>query len=306
MKIALLPLVGVAACLTAAGAQPVYGPALPHKLVEGWPQLPEGWNFGECTGVDVDKDDNVWVFNRGPHKLIKFDRNGKMLRAWDEVPVASAHGLRIDPEGNVWLVDVGAHAVLKFSSAGRLLMIIAMPGGRPGDNDSKYAFNQPAALTFTPAGDFYVADGYGNSRVIKFNKDGEYLLHWGRKGAGDGEFNLVHDVCLDSKGRVYVADRTNNRVQIFDAHGRFLQKWTNLGSPWGLTYVAKQNAIYIADGVNNRVLKVDLEGRVLGVLGGFGKKPGTFDFAHYIAVDSHGAIYVTEIKNWRVQKFAIP
>ncbi|MFB3825930.1 MAG: peptidyl-alpha-hydroxyglycine alpha-amidating lyase family protein [Bryobacteraceae bacterium] len=306
MKIRLVIIAILAWHLPAIHAQPASGPPLPHRLVEGWPQLPAGWNFGECTGVDVDKDDNVWVFNRGPHKLIRFDRHGKMTGAWDEVPVASAHGLRIDPQGNIWLVDVGAHAVMKFTSAGRLLMIIAAGGGRPGDNDAKYAFNQPATLNFTPAGDFYVADGYANSRVVKFNKDGEYLLHWGRKGTGDGEFNLVHDVCLDPQGRVYVADRTNGRVQIFDSNGRFLGKWTNLGSPWGLTYVSKQDAIYMADGVNNRVLKLDLEGRVLGVLGAFGKKPGAFDFAHYLAVDSQGAIYVTEIKNWRVQKFAVP
>lgn len=306
MKPRLLLVLAMAASAPLVNAQPASGPALPHKLVEGWPRLPAGWNFGECTGVDVDKDDNVWVFNRGPHKVIKFDRHGKMIGAWDEVPVASAHGLRVDPEGNVWLVDVGAHAVLKFSPAGRLLMVIVNAGGAPGDNDARYAFNRPASLAFTPGGGFYVADGYANSRVVKFSKDGEYLLHWGRKGTGDGEFDLVHDVCLDSKGRVYVADRTNARVQIFDPDGRYLGKWTNLGSPWGLYYVARQNAIYMADGVNNRVLKLDLDGRVQGVLGGFGKKPGAFDFAHYLAVDSQGAIYVTEIKNWRVQKFAVP
>ncbi len=304
MKRSFLLLLALAAPLPLLRAQLASGPSLPHKLVEGWPQLPAGWNFGECAGVDVDKDDNVWVFNRGRHKLIQFDRHGKMLRAWDDVPVASPHGVRVDPQGNVWLVDVGAHAVLKFSDAGRLLMVITNPGGRPGDNDSKYAFNQPTSLAFTPTGDFYVSDGYVNSRVVKFNQDGEYLLHWGRKGTADGEFNLVHDVCIGPQGRVYVADRTNNRVQVFDANGKFLRKWTNLGSPWGLCYVAKQNALYMADGINNRVLKLDLEGRVLGVLGSFGKKPGSFDFAHYLAVDSYGDIYVAEIKNWRVQKFA--
>jgi sugar lactone lactonase YvrE len=142
-----------------------------------------------------------------------------------------------------------------------------------------------------------------NSRVVKFNREGQYLTHWGRKGTGDGEFNLVHDVCLDSRGRVYIADRTNARVQIFDAEGRFLGKWTDAGAPWGLYYVAREDAIYMADGTNNRVVKLNLDGKVLGVLGSFGKTPGKFDFAHNIAVDSTGAIYVAEIKNWRVQKF---
>ncbi|MEK7404879.1 MAG: peptidyl-alpha-hydroxyglycine alpha-amidating lyase family protein [Acidobacteriota bacterium] len=293
------------ACCSLVAAELQSGPPLPHRLVKDWAQLPVGWNFGECSGVDVDKEDNVWVFNRGPHKVIRFDKNGKFLGAWEDAPVVASHGLRIDAEGNVWLVDQLGHAVLKCNRSGRVLMVIANPRGQPGNDTARYAFNQPTGLTFTPNGDFYVSDGYVNSRVIKFNKDGEYLTHWGRKGTGDGEFNLVHDVCIDSRGRVYVADRTNARVQIFDADGKFLGKWTDVGAPWGLYYVARENAIYMADGGNNRVVKLNLDGQVLGVLGGFGKTPGKFDFAHNIAVDSSGAIYVVEIKNWRVQKFAL-
>lgn len=295
-------------CLAAFGtlvaADLQSGPPLPLRLVEDWAKLPPGWNFGECSGVDVDKDDNVWMFHRGKHAVIQFDRDGNMLQAWEDVPVVSSHGIRVDPQGFIWLVDVAGHAVLKCDRAGRVRMVIVNPGNRPGDNDSKYAFNRPTGLTFTPNGDFYVADGYENSRVIEFNKDGEYVRHWGRKGTGDGEFNLVHDVCLDSRGYVYVADRTNARVQIFDANGRYLGKWTDVGNPWGLYYVARENAIYMADGHNNRVVKLNLDGQVVGVLGSFGKAPGKFDFAHNIAVDSTGAVYVSEIKNWRVQKFA--
>jgi len=151
-----------------------------------------------------------------------------------------------------------------------------------------------------------VADGYVNSRVIKFNRDGEYLTHWGRKGTGDGEFDLVHDVTVDSSGRVYVADRTNARVQIFDTNGKFLGKWTHLGSPFGLYYVDREKAIYMGDGYANRIVKVNLEGQILGVLGSTGKTPGKFDALHNIAVDSTGAIYTAEIRTWRVQKFAIP
>lgn len=284
-----------------AFAQLKSGPPLPHKLVKDWPQLPKGWNFGECSGVAEDKNDHVWVFNRGKHPLMQFDKQGRMLQSWDEVQIVSSHGVRVDPGGNIWLVDVKGHRVLTLNPGGRIIQVI---GRSPGGNDSKDSFNEPTAVAFTPDGSVYVADGYVNSRVVKFNKEGEYLLHWGRKGVGDGEFNLVHDVAVDSKGRVYVADRTNARIQVFDANGKFLTKWTDLGAPWGLTYVERENALYMCDGLNNRVLKLNLEGQVLGVLGSYGRSPGKFDFAHNIAVDSEGSIYVAEIKNWRVQKFA--
>ncbi len=298
----------LAVCLIAAAVSPLAaelksGPPLRYKVVANWAQLPKGWNLGECSGVAVDRQDNVWVFNRGPHPVVQFDRNGNMLQSWGEGLVRSSHGMRVDRDGNIWGVDVKGHVVMKFSPAGHVLMILGNRQGTPGDNESHYAFNEPTNLAFAPNGDFFVSDGYVNSRVIKFNKDGEYLTHWGKHGTGDGEFNLVHDVALDSQGRVYVADRSNQRVQIFDSNGRYLGKWTDVGAPWGLDYVARENAIYMCDGLNNRVVKLNLEGQILGVLGSFGKIPGRFDFAHSIAVDSTGAIYVSEIKNWRVQKF---
>lgn len=281
------------------------GPALPHGVVGNWAQLPKGMNFGEVSGVDVDRHDNVWVFNRGTHQVIQFDRSGRMLQAWKDVPVKSSHGIKVDPEGNVWLVDVAGHALIKCSPEGRVLMVFANAGNTAGDNETKYAFNRPTGLSFLPSGDFYVSDGYVNSRVVKYRKDGEYMLQWGKKGTGDGEFDLVHDVTIDSKGRVYVADRTNARVQVFDANGKFLGKWNDLGNPWGLFYAAREDAIYMADGQNNRILKLNLDGQILGQLGSFGKAAGKLDFAHHIAVDSAGSIYVAEIKNWRVQKYAI-
>lgn len=280
------------------------GPPLPYHVVKDWAKLPEGWNFGESSGVDVDKNDNVWVFNRGAHPVIQMDKNGKFLRAWADPPIKSSHGIRVDPEGNIWMVDVKGHAVLKFNDAGRLLMVIAQPYARAGTNETKDGFNEPTGVAFASNGDFYVSDGYQNSRVVKFDKDFRYLTQWGKKGTGDGEFNLVHDVALDEGGRVYVADRNNQRIQVFDSTGKFLTKWTDLGSPWGIYYVAREKAIYMCDGVNNRILKLNLDGQIMGVLSSYGKVPGKLDFAHNIAVDSAGAIYVAEIKNWRVQKFA--
>jgi len=291
--------------LTPALAQLKSGPPLPQQLVKDWAKLPKGWNFGECSGVAVDQQDNVWVFNRGSHPVMQFDRRGNFLQAWPDVVVKSSHGIRVDNEGNIWGIDVKGHVVIKYSPEGRVLMILGDRQGTPGNNDSKQAFNEPTGIAFASNGDFYISDGYVNSRVIKFNRQGEYLTHWGKKGTGDGEFNLVHDVCLDSRERVYVADRTNQRVQIFDSSGKFLGKWTDVGAPWGLIYSRQENCIYMADGLNNRVVKLSLEGKLLGVLGEYGKVPGKFDYAHNIAIDSTGAIYVAEIKNWRVQKFAL-
>ena len=277
------------------------GPPLPHKVVVDWAKLPDGWNFGETSGVAVDKDDNVWVFNRGAHPVIQFDSNGKMLRSWKEPVIKSSHGIRVDPEGRIWTVDVKGHQLFKWTPEGRLLMVL----GRGAGNDaSKDAFNEPTGISFASNGDLLISDGYVNSRVVRYNKDGVYQTQWGRKGTADGEFQLVHDVAVDNRGRVYVADRTNERVQVFDPDGKFLTKWTGIGAPWGLAYAAKENAIYMCDGLNNRIVRLNMEGQITGVLSEFGKVPGKLDFAHNIAVDSAGNIYVAEIKNWRVQKFA--
>lgn len=281
-------------------------PRLPHEVVEDWPQLPEGWNLGECGGVAVDSSDHVWIYNRGPHPVIEVDKHGRFIQAFKEPNHVSAHGIKVDAEGDVWLVDVSGHSVMEFSRAGRLKIVIANPGRSAGNNDSKYAFNRPTGMAFKADGGFYVADGYVNSRIVEFSKDGIYQRHWGSKGKGEGEFDLVHDVTVDRRGRVYVADRTNRRIQVFDAKGKFLAKWTDVGQPWGLAYAAREDAIYMADGDANRIVKLSTDGKILGRLGEFGKTPGKLDFAHHIAVDSEGSIYVTEIKNWRVQKFAKP
>jgi len=298
----MLSRVFLPALLAAAAVLPAAD--LPHRLIPDWAKLPGGWNLGETSGVSVDKDDNVWVFNRGPHPVVQFDKTGRMLRAWKEVPAVSSHGIKVDPEGKVWLVDVKGHALLKFTPEGRLLMVIANAGRTAGDNTTQYAFNQPTGLSFLPGGAFFVSDGYGNSRVAHYSKQGEFVRQWGAKGKADGEFDLVHDVALDKTGRVYVADRANSRVQIFDQQGKFLGKWTEVGQPWGLAYAGKENAFYICDGLNNRVVKVSMEGKILGTLGGFGKAPGKFDLPHHMAVDSEGSVYIAEIKNRRVQKFA--
>ena len=286
-----------------ATAQLKTGPPLGYKPVHNWAQLPGGWNFGETSGVAVDKNDNVWVFNRGPHPVIQFDKNGKFLRAWSEVPVASSHGIKVAPNGNIWLVDVTGHQILEFTPEGRVGIVLGNVGKQPGNNETPYAYNRPTAVGFLPNGDFYVSDGYVNSRVAKYNREGIFQFQWGRKGKGDGEFDLVHDVAIDKRGLVYVADRLNERVQVFDQAGKFITKWTNIGAAWGLAYDAREDVMFMCDGVNNRIVKLDMKGEVLGTLSEFGKVEGKLDFPHHLAIDSTGALYVAEIKNWRVQKF---
>ncbi len=305
MELRPIPRIFVFFCAGVLLAQLRTGPPLPHRVVPNWPQLPKGYNFGECTSVDVDKAGNVWVFNRGAWPIIQFDKSGKMLQAFnhDTLPIRRAHGIRVDLQGNIWAVDVKGHVAIKMTPEGRVLMLL----GRidtPVDNNTGGGFNEPSGVIFAPNGDMYVSDGYVNSRVVKFNKDGEELLRWGRKGTADGEFDLVHDVCLDSRGRVYVSDRSNARIQIFDANGKFLGKWTGLGAMQALYYVAREDAIYACG--SSRVVKLNLEGQVLGVLGSAGKLPGQLDGAHGMAVDGEGSIYVTELRSWRVQKFAKP
>ena len=285
------------------------GPPLPFKVDLAWPQLPPGYNFAECTGVDVDKQGNVWVFNRGHWPLMQFDRAGKLLRAFttDTLRFVSTHGVRIAPDGNLWCVDVDGHTVFKLSPEGRILMVLGGRQGIPGNNDAEDGFNRPTNTAFRANGDVYISDGYNNGRVVEFTADGKYVRHWGKRGTGDGEFNLVHDVAVDPAGKVYVADRANERVQVFGADGKFLAKWTNLGSPWGLYYAPKENALYMCDGKYDRILKLSLTGEVLGVLSSYGVAPGKLSYVHSIAVDpADGSLYTVEIKTWRVQKWVHP
>src|SRR5215831_4603768 len=183
MVIPMTKLILLVVCLSSAYSQELKsGPPLPNKPVPDWAQLPKGWNLGETSGVAVDKDDNVWVFNRGVHPVIEFDRNGKFLRAWNEVPVKSSHGIRVGPDGNIWAVDVAAHTLFEFTPEGRVLLVIGGVGGNPGKEDSRDAFNRPTGIAFAANGNYFISDGYINSRVVRFGPDGLYQKQWGRKG----------------------------------------------------------------------------------------------------------------------------
>src|SRR6266496_2418583 len=233
--------------------------AMDYKPVVNWPTLPGQIKFGQVTGVATDAADRVYVFHRGKNPIAVFDRDGKFLRSWGNGLIKTAHGVRLDRDGNVWVTDLGHHLVTKFDPQGKVLLTLGTKGKA---GEAKDRFNKPADVAFAPGGEVYVADGYGNSRVVKFSADGKYLKEWGKKGKGEGEFNLPHAICVDGKGRVYVGDRENDRVQVFDAEGRFLAQWQGIGAPFGL-FLTREGRMLLADGRANVAKVLDLEGKAL-------------------------------------------
>lgn len=270
-----------------------------YRPVAGWPKLPATMELAQVTGVAVDAADRVFVFHRGKNPILVFDKDGVFLRSFGDGLFKTAHGLRIDADQNVWTSDIGNHLVRKFDAKGNLLLTLGQKD-KPGVGQDQ--FNKPADIAFGRAGEIYVADGYGNSRVVKFTKEGKFVLEWGKKGKGEGEFDLPHAIRVDGKGRVYVGDRENNRVQVFDGAGKFLQAWPDTGAPFGLD-LTPEGRMLLADGRAHCVRQLDKEGKPLKQWGVKGAGPGEFTLPHGICADSRGAIYVTEVTGSRVQKF---
>ena len=255
--------------------------------------MPSGWKFGRVSAVATDSANNVYVFQRGKNAdpLIVFDSHGNYLRSWGSGMFGNPHGLRVDRDDNVWVTDNGDHQVMKFTNTGKLLLTLGIKG-KAGTDDK--TFNRPTDIAFAANGDFYVSDGYGNSRVVKFSREGKYLLAWGKPGKGPGEFQVPHSVAVDSKGTVYVSDRENNRIQIFDADGKFLRQWTHLGATQNI-FITPQDQMWIIthrDNIENltydtlagRIMHIELaSGRILGAM----ESPG-----HWITVARNGDIFI--------------
>jgi DNA-binding beta-propeller fold protein YncE len=289
-----------AVAVTARGEDAPAKATIPdYRPVTGWPQLPPDVKLGRVSGVATDAADRVYVFHRGKQPILVFDRDGKFLRSWGDGVIDMAHGLRIDRDGNVWVTDIGHHLVMKFDPEGKLLLTLGQKG-KPGDATDQ--FNKPTDVAIAPSGEFYVSDGYGNSRVVKFSREGKFVKEWGKKGTGEGEFNLPHAILLDDRGRVIVGDRENNRIQVFDADGKFLTVIKESGAPFGL-FLTADKRLYVADGRAHWVAVLNLDGKPLGRWGEKGAGPGQFNLPHAVCVDSKGAVYVTEIDGQRVQKF---
>jgi DNA-binding beta-propeller fold protein YncE len=270
-----------------------------YQPLADWAKPPADLKLGQVSAVATDSDDHVYILHRSKLRpIVVFDRDGKYLRSWGDDLYKTPHGLRVGPSNSVWTTDMSNHLVRKFDAEGKLLMTLGKrdePGAGPD------RFNRPTDVAEAPTGEFYVSDGYGNSRVVKFSKEGKFIKEWGKKGTGPGEFNLPHAIVLDDKGRVYVGDRENKRVQIFDGDGKFLDQWKESGSPYGL-FLYKQQ-LFVSDAVNEWVKVLGMDGKPIGRWGQKGSAPGQFNSPHMICVDSRGSVYVADILNNRVQKF---
>jgi DNA-binding beta-propeller fold protein YncE len=281
-----------------------------YEVVENWAQLPEGWEFKDVAAVACDSKDRVYVFNRGEHPMMVFDRDGRFLKSWGEGRYPRAHGLHIDAEDNLYLTDDGGHFVRKCTTDGKVLLELGVPGqaapfmsGRP--------FHRCTHTALSPKGEIYVSDGYGNARVHKYSPDGKLILSWGGPGSDPGQFNVAHNIATDDEGWVYVADRENHRVQVFDGNGKYEAQWNNLHRPCGLYCCGGPKPRFVigelGPGMNinrqypnlgPRLSIVDAKGGLVARLGGEhgpGLQPGRFIAPHGLALDSRGDIYVGEV-----------
>ena len=297
-----------------ANAERLGGGDYVYELVDDWAKLPEGWAFRDASGIAVDVNDNVYVFSRAAHPIIVFDRDGNYLTSWGDGVFKRPHGAFMGPDDSLWLTDEHDHTVRKCTLDGKILLELGTPGksepfmsGRP--------FNRPTHTALSPGGDLYVSDGYGNSTVHKFAPDGRYLKSWGEPGADPGEFNVVHNITCDDQGWVYVADRENFRIQVFDGEGRFETQWHNFYRPAALfTTRGTSPVTFVGEGgpqtpvgksvpnLGARVTIMDRHGKRLATIGDRLPGPGRTQFMapHSITMDSRGDLYVSEVSwgNW--------
>jgi DNA-binding beta-propeller fold protein YncE len=288
-----------------AQSQSITGPDLGYVAVPDVFRLPPNANFGAVSGVAINSKGNIFVLSRGPQPLMEFDASGRYIRGFGEGLFDRPHGLRIDAEDNIWAIDGGGHIVMKFNPQGRVVMVLGVRGSAGEWHPYRHLrlFTEPNDVAIGPAGEIYVSQGHGkgDSRVLKFDRDGNYLKTWGKTGKEQGEFNVPHSVAVDAAGLIYVADRGNQRVQVFDAEGAFVREMHLPGTPCGL-HITRDGFIYLAHGHAGQILKLDLSGKVLGVTGSQGKALGQYGEAHFLALSAKAEIYVADTLNWRVQK----
>jgi NHL repeat len=358
-------LLGLSVAMVAPFAVPAWAqesvPQIPFDSVPNFLKLPADMNLGEAAGVAVNSKGNVFVYSRsgsslGPaygnaaSQLLEFTPDGKFIReigknlyAW-----SFAHTVRIDKDDNIWATDKGSDMIIKFNDKDGKVMMVFGRKSESSDSDSHPLehpkpplpaqdgrFRQPTDVTWDPEGNIYISDGYINSRVAKYDKTGQWVKQWGGPGTGPSQFNTVHSIASDAKGNIYVADRGNRRIQVFDGNGTLentfkidvpfdpntvpvignkpdLSNYQQTGgtfapgAPWALCITPPPNQVlYAADAYPGRVYKLSLDGKILGVLGDSGRQLKQFGWIHEIACPSENVLFVAEIINWRIQKLLL-
>lgn len=332
-------------------------PEIKYQSVPDFLKLPADLYLGEAAGVALNSNKHVFVFSRGNSsgpaygaraaQLLEFDANGKFLReighnlyAW-----SYAHSVKVDKEDNIWVTDKGSDVVIKFNPEGRVVMVFGRKQEASDENTAPLKhpkpplppvdgmFRQVTDVAWDAAGNTFIADGYINSRIAKVDRNGIWLKSWGEPGDQPGQFNTPHSIAVDAEDRVYVADRGNRRIQVFDDEGKFLRQITidvpfdpharaaigntpklpltgiqtmAPGAPWAICITAPPNQVlFSSDGYPGRIYKLSLDGQVLGVFGESGKQLKQFGWIHEIACPSENELYVSELLNWRVQKLIL-
>lgn len=286
-----------------------------YRVVEDWAKLPDGWELMDVAAVAVDSNDLVYVFNRGEHPMIVFDSEGNFLRSWGEGLFSRAHGIHIGPDDMLYCTDDGDHTVRKCTTDGKVELELGI-AGTPSPYMSGEPFHRCTHTALSPDGHIFVSDGYGNAHVHKYDPSGRLVKTWGEPGSDPGQFNIVHNIVADDDGWIYVADRENHRVQVFDTEGRYEAQWHNMHRPCGLYMPpGKCQHCYIGElgpampvnidmpNIGPRLSIVSNEGKLIARLGredGAGLEPGQFIAPHGLAVDKRGDIYVGEVSytNW--------
>jgi sugar lactone lactonase YvrE len=306
----------------AGAGHPSYPPqptVIEYAVDPSWPKRPA--EFGPpaaVPGITVDRQDRIWCLNRGKIPVQVYTSEGALVKSWGQGQFKSPHSVRIDGQGNIWITDHLDHLVKKLTPEGQVLLTLGTPG-KPGEDDCH--FNGPTDTAITPAGDVFVTDGYGNRRVVHFDPQGKFVKAWGTYGSGPGQFSLPHQIVVDSRGVLYVADRNSGRIQLFNQQGKYLDEWSQLIMPWGLCITARDEIwvcgsspqAWYRDGrypppKDQIFMRFTTDGKVRQLwtvpVGQDGQeKPGECNWLHAVAVDSQGNLYAGDINGKRIQKF---
>ena len=284
-------------------------PPLGYEPIPDIFKLPPGMNFGPCSSVAVNSRGHIFVFHRADHALLEFDAEGNYVRALAQGIFKRPHGLRIDAEDYIWTTDGASNIVVRMDPNGRIVLVLGVKDSTGEWHPAGHlrCFDEPNDVAFGPDGEIYVSQGHGKgeSRVLKFDRNGDFVTTWGGEGSAPGQFRVPHSIVMTDDGLLFVADRSNQRIQVFDRDGNFVRESPHPGTPCGLCLCRDQRHIMLAHGHAGKIMKLDLYGKVLGVTGGQGKGPNRYGEAHFLALSNdERRIYVADTLNWRVQTLA--